>query len=1162
MAINFTSEQRSAIDIRNSSLIVSAAAGSGKTAVLVERVMSMIIGGEADISDLIVVTFTEAAASEMKNKITSAILKELEERPKNKQLLRQLSLMSQAKIQTVHSFCSGVIKNNFHRCGIAYDFSMLDDSEKTAVTRDIIDELFEERYKNFDTNLDFKELFNNYSTDRGDEALKFAVLELYEKLRSHPNPKKWCEYAIKTADGFKEDNALNHNWGKFIFKEAEAIHNSELESLKRAYEDMKEVAPVFEKYKQGFKDAIDVGEIIRESFKDGWDSVFESLRDFEKTNLKPCKYEDKEYTARLRNIRARYFDVIEELKSKYICIGSEYMADEFGNTAPVVKELCRLVMDFEERFSKEKLKRNVLDYSDLEHMALSLLYDSENGKRTEIAEKISEESYELLVDEFQDTNEIQDRIFECIKPKTDNLFYVGDVKQSIYKFRLASPSIFIDKYKSAAPLKEAEKSRNIRIDLNKNFRSRQEVLSAVNFVFESIMTEDFGGIMYDSSQALHLGAVYEGEVPSEFTVIDMSLRDIEDEEKKAKIEAEYTAQRIYELLESFETEENGEKRRARPSDFAILLSSYANKSPYYQNALRQWGIPCAVSKKSNFLKSTEIATVLAALKVIDNPYQDIPLAALMHSVMYSFMPDEIAHMRILQPKGYLYDGLLKMAAAGEKKAAGFIEDMNKYREMSREMPVFMLVERLYEDYSLKTMFVGFENGEERCENLDSVLNIAESYESGEYKGLFRFIEYFETKYKENTDDGAVSGEGVAIMSIHKSKGLEFPIVFLPDMDKSFNRQDTKKDVLFHEDLQIGIKYKDKNQMQVYKSLNYLAISAKIQKEQTEEEMRKLYVAMTRAKEKLVMICSLSNAEKKIKEMAEEVEYGITPLIASNSRSFSQWLIYSYLHHKDANILRGYTGWKKPMIKDSSGKIDFSIISPDSIEIPASVDVLKNQDEKKAAEIPSYMEKEYRYKELTELPSKLSPSMIKLLKGNKESSFKSNRDTQHAAERGNAIHHFMEKLDFEKCSDIKEIEEQGERLYQEGILDKAEKKYIDYAAVCKMFKSDIGRYVKNSQSIKKEQQFAALFTPDEILGNGITEDTIVVNGVIDLLIFADDYIVIADYKSDYVKEGFEQEAALRHKEQIDIYSRAAEKMYNKKVKERYIYLFSSGKAVKI
>ena len=1125
--------------------------------------MRMILEGGVNVTDLIVVTFTEAAASEMRSKITTAILERLENDPKNTRLKRQLSLMPRAKIQTVHSFCSSLIKENFHRLGISFDFSLIDEGDKSEMLSECLDAVMEEEYAHFGEDDEFKAAFDNFSTDRGDRDLRNIVLELYGKLRSDRSPKKWLEETIAETYGNNAEDIEETNWGAFLISEAREIHDYAYSRLKAGYEELVTVPEVEEKYGDAFRALLEYGEKLSPQFGKNWDDIYNVLTEIPEAKMKSCRYGDKEFLEKMKGIRTYYSDSIKKIRDGYISSSGETVVKENNITAPIIRGICKLTMKLEKAFDEAKREKNLLDYSDLEHMALALLYNEETGETTDIAKRISEETYELLVDEFQDTNEIQDVIFRCIEPKNGNVFFVGDVKQSIYKFRLADPSIFIEKYKEAADIGyEGEKSR-IRIDLNKNFRSANPVLSSTNFVFEHIMTDSFGGLDYDEKQKLYLGASYETSYPSEVNIIDMKLRDEDaDEEKAIQAEARFTASRIRELCETMEIETRDGKRKARYSDFAILLSSYSNKVSTFQYELNRFGIPCAVSKKENFAKRSEILAVMSLLKVIDNPYQDIPLVAVMRSYMYGFTPDEIAQTRIGNKNGYLYEGLVKLAETNEK-AQKLIESLEKYRYMAKNMPVYRLIEAIYDEHKLSWFFSGLVDGPSRRENLELLLGHAENYEKNGYKGLFRFITYFENKFKNQAEESTIVTEGVQIISIHKSKGLEYPVVILPDLAKRFNTQDLSKSVLFHDKLKIGIKYRDDDNMTINSSQLYNALKIKMQKELTEEEMRKLYVAMTRAKQKLVMVMSLPNAEKKIKEWAEDSWYGVSPTVAASTTSFAQWLIYAYIHHPDANILRGYTGLSMPLIEDCDEKMDFHVISPDDIVMPDKDEGrIDDKDKLQKMELPSWFDKPYEHENLTVLPSKLSPTMLKELRGeNKEYKpvVKGEDFAVGGVDKGNAVHHFMELFDFESWKHGEYIEEIKSRTA--ALLDEEERALLDNDAIDAFFSSDIAQLIKNADTIRKETQFAALFTPKELGLSQDKTDTVVMNGVIDLMLETDEGIIIVDYKTDR-KWAQPRVMASVHKEQVEIYAKAAEKTYGKPVIAKYIFLFDVNTAVEI
>ena len=1160
MAVNFTPQQQKAITATGGQLIVSAAAGSGKTAVLVERVMQILESGKADISKLLVVTFTEAAAAEMKNKMTKQLLARLRENPKNALLRRQLSLMPSARVQTVHSFCNSLIRAEFVRCGVSYDFSLLDETEAEVLFEQAMDTVFEKQYETYGSDRDFTAFFDHFSNERGDRQLRNIVAELYKKLRSHPDPDTWCRYTADTAEMTEGQKPEEQNWGRYVLDLCQRLHSHGLKNLQLAYEELLQVPEVAAKYDAAYESALAYGQSIEQGFSQGWDEAFDALHAFEKVKFSPCRYEDKAFTDKMRKRHERYVKTLEKICTTYMPLKTQYIIEESRTTAPVVRAICHMVMAFTAEFTRLKRESNALDFSDLEHLTLGLL-QNEQGEPTEIAQKLSGELYELLVDEFQDTNEIQDRIFRAITPKTGNVFFVGDVKQSIYKFRLANPVIFVDKYKSAQEFDKAQDAKNRRIDLNKNFRSRAEVLGCTNFVFSRMMSEEFGDITYDDTQALHTGAQYSGQVPSEFYLIDMAEQGAEEESgRQIEAEAVFTAKKIDQMLQEFtiENPDNGSGRKAQPEDFAILLSSYSSKCGYFEKELAKLGIPVATAKKEGFGKTAEIAAVRGFLSVVDNPFQDIPMVAVMGLPFYSFTADDMIRVRLAMPEGSLYEGLCNLAEQGDVKCQIVVQDILRYAEYSRNQNVAQLIETFYREKQVVEVFCQMPGGESRRDNLENLLTIAESYEKSGTKGLFRFLNYLERRFDSGKDESmGGSGKGVQIMSIHKSKGLEFPVVFLPDLSKQFNTDDLKKPVLFHEDLQIGIQYRSFDTKRVYKSQMYSAVAAKLKTELAAEEMRKLYVAMTRAKEKLILIASVKNAETTINSWAESFATGFEPGAVASSSNFAYWLGGAFLTHKNGGELRKYLTSPLPLSIVEGTAMVFGVLPPEfAIEVDAEVIVTEQPKEVvKKAEFKPYL-----WEELTKIPSKLSPTGIVQVKEQTVPKAKEQftRSDGGGAEKGTALHRCMEQVDFTRCTDREATAACIAQLYETGVLPLEEQKLVEPEKIYG-FVQWFQQHLIQAKAVLREQQFAALFTPEELFGYGGTEDHVVVNGVIDLLILSEQGIYIVDYKSDYIATTPE-ETAEKHRQQVEIYAQAAEKLYGLPVLEKYVYLFRADKAV--
>lgn len=840
----------------------------------------MILEENVNIDELLVVTFTNAAASEMRGRILDAIYEYLDEHPEDVRMREQIVKMAKANICTIHSFCLDVIRNHFYEIGISPNIRIGQQSEMELLRRQVLENLFEEKYENEDK--EFLLLIDTYASYKGDDNLKELILNIIRNISSNPFPEEWLQNAVEEFN-IKEDIGFeNTKWGGIICNEAK----EEIEMCILELENIeKELAKFYEldKFRKTIQNDIYKLEELKDSLNI-WDNVVEIAntmkwetwpRDKVEMSLKDIAKEKRDQVKKKLN----------KIKDKFFTSYSKEIAKDIQDMYPKIVALQNIIIEFNEKFAKEKLEKNVMDFHDIEHFALKILVKTNDiGEKqpTQIAIEYKNKFKEIAIDEYQDSNLIQEYILNTIS-NGNNLFMVGDVKQSIYKFRQARPELFISKYETYKLKEQKEEADDLKIKLFKNFRSRQNVLDITNLVFESIMGKDLGDIDYNKEEYLNLGADYpENNSNTEIHILDLK-EDTEDEQEefeqieKSVLEARFVAQKIQELVNSklqvYDRKEG--YRDIKYKDIVILLRSTSTLAPIYEKELNQKNIPVFSDTSSQYFDTIEIQTILSLLKIIDNPMQDIPLVSVLRSNIGSFNDNELISIKLNgnnEQNEYFYNAFetaLKNDKTPEylkEKMQKFLENIALWRKQNEYMALHELIWKIYLDTGYYQYVGLMPNGTLRQANLKMLFDRAREYEKASFKGLFHFINYINSLRRANNDmDSAkVIGENedvVRIMSIHKSKGLEFPVVILASTAKKFNLQDLNEQIIIHQDLGIGVKYIDEKRKIEYPTLAKQAISLSVTKETLSEEMRILYVALTRAKEKLIITGISKDLEK-------------------------------------------------------------------------------------------------------------------------------------------------------------------------------------------------------------------------------------------------------------------------------------------------------------
>lgn len=1200
--VKWTEEQSQAIHEKGSNILVAAAAGSGKTAVLVERIINKIIQEEIDIDKLLVVTFTNAAASEMRERILNAIYKKIEEEPTNLRLQKQITLLNKSNICTIHSFCLDVIRNNFYEINISPNFRIGDTAEIELLKEEVLDELFEDLYLKEDEG--FLKLLEIYTSYKDDEPLKDIVKSIYNFIQSAPFPEKWLAEKVKLFDIDIENTDFAETvWGKIILNNYKECIEENILGLKKIKKEL-DAENELEKFSQAIRLDIENLESLLVNLN-SWDKSYELAKTFSFVRWPSSKKINSETPAFVKEKRDMINAKFKKLKDSIFIYTSAEVLSDLKNMYEVLNLLQAIILKFNENYKKAKLERNIIDFNDIEHLALKILIKDEDGKYvpSEIAKKYQDKFEEIAIDEYQDSNMVQEYILTSIS-KGNNIFMVGDVKQSIYKFRQAMPELFLNKYKTYKLKKEKTEADDLKIQLFKNFRSRKNILDTTNIIFQEIMSKDLGDVDYNEDEYLNLGANYEepqlenidfaGKTEINIINLEDTTKDSqEDEEDNVKteriensiLEARYVAQKINELINSnyYVLDKKEGYRKVTYKDIVVLLRSTTELSPIYEKEISDLGMPVYSETSTEYLNSVEIQLIMSCLKIIDNPMQDIPLVTVMRSMIGGFTDNDLIEIRLADKYENFYESAVKSRIQVNEelrnKIDSFLELINNWREESEFLALDELIWKIYMDTGYYNYVGLMQNGKLRQANLKMLFERAKQYESASFKGVFNFINFIDKLKLRNNDLGAakIIGENenvIRIMSIHKSKGLEFPIVFLSSTGKNFNLKDLRDKILIHQEIGFGPNYENSELKIEYPTLAKEAIKMVSKRESISEEMRVLYVALTRAKEKLIITGiekdlqkSIESKEKELQIYETEDNAKINPKILESYKSYLDWIELVYLKNKIKN----------------SDIFEFNVVSKAEIlsqnsetEIERK-DILKDIANKKNSKenlekIKNILEWEYKYKDSTEMPSELSVSKIKELSKDKaeekfgitlkKPNFLIEKTELTAAEKGTIMHLCLQKLNYKEDYNLEKLKNMVNNLVEQEIILPKEAECVNYNKILAFLKSNIWKEMRTAKVVEQEKAFYLNLKANEIYQNN-AEDEILVQGIIDLYyITNNDELVLVDYKTDYVENNNEQSLKDKYNIQLEIYKKALEESLNRKVDKVYIYSTWLNKEIEI
>jgi len=1188
-AIRLTPEQTAAVNDRGGALLVSAAAGAGKTKVLVERLMGYLTAetDPADITDFLVITYTRAAAAELRSKILAEISSRIAEHPEYRRLRRQATLCLRASISTIHSFCAELIRENSHALDLPHELRVIDENEALIIKTETLDKVLESRYSAIDGDPDFLRLADFMTDSRSDRQLREAVLDAHARLQCHPRPEKWVEMQLEAFKLEDIDDIGETAWGAEIMAWARRRIEYLRASMSAGLDAMPDDPKFLKVYGANFREMINAYDAFLAALDRGWDEA--SARAGFKFNLKGSAKGYQE----IKDIRDRCRAASEAVETVFASPSHELISD-MRETYPAVSAFLRLLLEFDEAYAAEKKQRGVLDFSDQEHMCLRLLYDFDSGCPMRLAAAVSGRYREILVDEYQDINAVQEMIFSSISRSGKNMFMVGDVKQSIYRFRLADPTIFISKYDTFTNAADAEDGEPRKILLPMNFRSRKGILEAVNYVFANLMSKQIGEMDYTAEQHLAAGRG-EDDFPEpavEFDIIETGGRTGGN---KRTLESDFIADRVKRLLDSgMEVPDGaGGMRPLRPGDVCILLRSMKNKAGTYAASLSERGIQAAFADTESFFETFEISVMLALLAVIDNPMQDVPLVTVLRSPIFAFTPDELAEIRAAGHGGDFYSALCARAESSEK-CASFLERLKELRALAQDMTAEDLIFHIYDSTSFYAVAGAMEGGAARQANLMRLAEYAHTFERNGYRGLFGFVTYLrsmiENEKGPEASDAPAAG-GVSIMSIHKSKGLEFPVVILADTAKTFNMMDAAKPVLFHSELGVGLRRRDMERRIQYPTIARDAVAMRMKLESLSEELRVLYVAMTRAKEKLIITAAINKAEDHIAKLLADAAAPVEPGVVEEKKCYADWLLLAALTRPEASALgvcpaTAHTcelgaRWDIRLCGTETSDEGAISAAPDGAQAESRAGTagtgLTDDDVER---LLGRMDMRYPFAGSEIIPAKLTATELKgrvfdaeiyddaridvpetPADEHRRPEFITGESRLTAAERGTALHAAMQYIDFAACAVMASVRREIERLRVSGYLTDQQAAAADPGKIWKFLSSPTGRRLLSAGELHREFKFSVLLPAREFLPwEG--DDTILFQGAVDSWFEEDGGITVVDFKSDRVTDANFDARVDAYTPQILSYARALREITGMPVKSCVLYFFANGRAADV
>lgn len=1223
MGVSWTEDQQKVIELRNRNILVSAAAGSGKTAVLVERILSMVTDKEhpIDIDSLLVVTFTRAAAAEMKERIRTALERTLEENPEDEHLQKQGALIHHAQITTIHGFCSYVIQNYFHLIDLDPAYRIAEEGELKLLKNEVLEQVIEEAFAAKEE--DYLNFVECYAPGKSDKRIGELVLKLYEFAVSYPYPEEWLEQCLETYGTETAYDLEQTDWMQELIAE---IHTQLENALAMTRQNQKIAAEPRGPYL--YLPMLEADEEMLDKMvrMETYDELCEALRatGFRALSRKKDDSVNPELKERVKALRDDVKKLVNEIRDRCCPKTTAQILEELSYCRAPISVFIRITRTFMETFSQAKRRKNIMDFSDLEHFALQILVKKEGGSyiRTEAAEELAQRFSEVMIDEYQDSNYIQEFLLDAVSRVSDdvhNRFMVGDVKQSIYGFRLARPELFLEKQERYV----LEDSVEQRIDLHKNFRSRGNVLDTVNFIFGQIMERELGGIEYDETEALYPGADYPEGGSTQFTeaqllLLDSKSPEFEDNKTRQQMiaaEALAVAQSIRSMVGQEQVWDRAQNayRPLEYRDCVVLLRTVSEWADVFSKVLQSQGIPAYTTSKTGYFSALEVVTVMNYLKICDNPRQEIPFTAALHSAIGKCSAEELAIVKSAYPKQKIYEACRLYAQEGSleslrKKLARFLEQLQGFRRRVFDTPIHEFITQILEETGYATYAAAMPAGQQREANLHMLVEKAVDFEDTSYRGLFNFIRYIEQIQKYEVDYGEVNIYGetadtVRIMSIHKSKGLEFPVVYVAGLGKQFNFMDANGSIVLHSKLGIGSDVIDSTLRTKESSLLKQVIRQKMVKETLGEELRVLYVAMTRAKEKLVL-CGLGDLKKWVEGcgyLMYDQRMHLYYRHLAGAKCYMDWVLPAIAGHRcfdPVYEMFGITRQEKSELYQASPRIRVQVITPANLlktEMLHQMDaVVKKQellewntdtvrDPEARVVLRERFSYRYPYADLEMIPVKMTVSELKRA-GEEEPGeelyfesdlvplipefIKDEKEPPEGAARGTVYHKVLECLDYgrlETCLEQPriELEFQIEQMIMDGKLSKEDTGCLNLTDLEVFLRTELGCRMYQAGlngTLFREQPFVIGISASEVHPSWPAQEKILIQGIIDAFFEEEGQLIIVDYKTDKVSDGSGQELVEKYRKQLLYYKRALEQVTGKIVKEMYIYSITLGREI--
>ncbi len=1169
MAEKLTPQQAQAVRDRGGKLLVSAAAGSGKTKVLVDRLLGYLCDPvhPANIDDFLMITYTKAAAAELRGKIAAKLSERIAQSPENRHLQRQMQRLYLTKISTVHAFCADLLREFAYRLDIPTGFRVADETECIVLRERVMEDILNHAYSQDEPDADFHAFLDTQGFGRTDRLVPEIVQRVYDSSRCHLDPQKWLEQCLHDAEIGSFSDASETLWGQYLIDDLFRHLDLQIHALQgcidEASGDTKLLKPI-----TLLKATVQQLQELRAS--SSWDEIVRKRHiDYGRLTF-PKNVDDPELVVRIKSVRAACKEGLDKKLTAFADSSSQVLMD-MEQSEPGLRGMIALVNTFDEAYARIKRNRRILDFGDLEHKTLDLLLGKKRSVVTSVANEIAERFREIMVDEYQDSNVVQDAIFSALTHKKQNLFMVGDVKQSIYQFRLADPGIFLEKYADFLPAEQACDGQGRKVLLSSNFRSSGGVIAAVNDVFSDCMSPEVGGLIYGEDEALKEGISH---IP--LPEAEVELHAIQVQADTYAEEANFVADKIMQLLDGTHMIRQADSLRPiTPEDIVILLRSPGSVGHQFQKALQQRGIRSTAGGGVDLLQTEEIGVLRALLQTISNPRQDIPLVCVLASPIFGFTAQALAAVRASNRYCTFYESL---QLGQDEMCVNACNLLKKLREEACVSTVTGLIEQILLLTRLDSIYAAMPGGAVRRANIQAFFQLASEYEAKGGRGLEAFLDYLESLDEKGLVIGvenALSG-AVTIMSIHKSKGLEFPVVFLCGLSRRFNREDLRAQVLCHKEMGIGLSCIDTNNRVRYPTIAKRAIAVRTAAESLSEELRVLYVAMTRARDRLIMTYASSSLETDIQDIVSRMDSSDRVLLTSEVSCPGEWVLQSALNRAEAGALFSLGGRPANLrVSDAPWKITVTDAVDTTFSVTAAPECEINMQNTESVDFPA-LNFRYVHNAATAAPSKLTATQKKGRFKDQEAAQDAEnvpeslrvwrkpsfiQHTQQGKEYGKAIHAVLQYIRYEACTDIQSVQQEINRLVTEGFISEETKLLADSKKIAEFFNTSVGQKLRSGAQALREFKFSIL-EDASAYDISLAGEHILLQGVVDCALLEDDGITVIDFKTDYVTEDGLQGKIDHYCPQVQIYASALSRIYDRKVKESYLYFFHLNRLVPV